>query len=141
MSAHKILAPVAGMSDVSARDLFTFCYALVGNSKHAEDLALESFGAELEHEGLKNGTAALYVASMQYALKQVRSRPSPSESESFNRTEDRLFRALSPLQRALVALKSLLRCPLKDRLAILGIHEQDEQRLWRDALLTMSKSL
>ena len=141
MSAHKHVVPIAGIPDVGGRDLFTFCYALVGNGKHAEDLALESFGAELQHRGGTNGTGGLYLASMRYALKQVGSRPSLSESESFKRIEDRLLRVLSVRQRALVALKSLLRYPLKDRLAVLGIPEQDEERSWKDALLTMSKSL
>lgn len=140
MNAHKSHLPCAGIPDINGRDLFTFCYALVGNRKHAEDLALESVGAKLQHRGPNNGTG-LCVASMRYALKQVGIRPMPDGGEGFNRAEDRLLRALTPLQRASVALRSLLHYPLKDRLAVLGIPEKDEQQLWKDALLTMSKSL
>lgn len=114
-----------------ANALRTFAYALVGQQRLAEDMAIEVL------RSVSRGSST--TASQMVALERIMHLArvfNPADS-SFQREVDAPLRDLTLEQRAVVALRAFLHVELNLRLAVLGMSQDEERKSWMAAINAM----
>ena len=117
-----------------AEELRTFAYALMGQAPLAEQIAIEVLTNVIRQYGATDSR----IIAMERVL--LLSRFLSPRNGGFERPADAPLRHLTLEQRAVVALRKLLRLPVQERLQVLALTEEEECSLWTSAIQGMIKA-